>query len=150
VQVYELAVLEVRGPDARLRVHCSGGTYMRSIAHDLGQAMGCGAHLHELRRMASGEFKIEQARTLEQLGELAASERVMDALVPAAKLLPGFPEVLVDDITAAQIRNGRNFQASAFRAMPAAKFVKAVSRSGELLAVGEAVLPNVYHPVVVL
>jgi len=150
VQVYELAVLEVRGPAARLRVHCSGGTYMRSIAHDLGQAMGCGAHLHELRRMASGEFKIEQARTLEQLGELAASERVMDALVPAAKLLPGFPEVLVDDITAAQIRNGRNFQASAFRAMPAAKFVKAVSRSGELLAVGEAVLPNVYHPVVVL
>ena len=48
VQVFELTLLEVDGPDARLRVRCSGGTYVRSIAHDLGQALGCGAHLLEL------------------------------------------------------------------------------------------------------
>ena len=52
------SVLEAAGPEARLRVHCSGGTYMRSIAHDLGQALGCGAHLTELRRLASGEFEL--------------------------------------------------------------------------------------------
>ena len=63
VHVYELTLLELNGSDARLRVHCSGGTYMRSIAHDLGQALGCGAHLTELRRLASGEFEIDQART---------------------------------------------------------------------------------------
>ncbi|HXK05444.1 MAG TPA: tRNA pseudouridine(55) synthase TruB [Verrucomicrobiae bacterium] len=150
VHVYELTVLEVNGSDAKLRAHCSGGTYMRSIANDLGQAMGCGAHLHELRRIASGEFELDQARTLEQLSALAAEERLVDAIIPASKLLPGFPAVFVDDVTAAQIRHGRNFPASPFRSQPAAKYVKAVTRTGEMVAVGEAVLPNLYHPVVVL
>jgi tRNA pseudouridine55 synthase len=149
VHVYELTVITLHGSDATLRVHCSGGTYMRSIAHDLGQSLGCGAHLHELRRLASGEFQLAQARTLEQLAALAADGRLADAMVPASQLLPGFPAVIVDEITAAQVRNGRNFQASPFRAQ-AAKNVKAVTRSGDLIAIGEAVLPNVYHPVVVL
>jgi tRNA pseudouridine55 synthase len=149
VHVYELTVLQILGADVRLRAHCSGGTYMRSIAHDLGRAMGCGAHLRELRRVASGEFELDQARTLEQLASLAAEERLVDAIVPASKLLPEFPAVFVDDVIAAQIRNGRNFPGSPFHAQ-AAKFVKAVTRSGALVAIGEAVLPNVYHPVVVL
>jgi tRNA pseudouridine55 synthase len=150
IHVYELTLLELNGSDARLRVHCSGGTYMRSIAHDLGQALGSGAHLTELRRLASGEFEIDQARTLEQLETLAAEGRLVDALVPAEKLLPGFPSVFVDELTAAQVRNGRNFPASPFRAGPPAKYVKAVTRTGTLVAIGEAVLPNLYHPVVVL
>jgi len=150
VHVYELALLDTSGPDARLRVHCSGGTYMRSLAHDLGQALGCGAHLHELRRTASGEFEIGEARTVEQLESLAANERLLDALVPAVRMLPGVPSVFVDDQTAAQIRNGRNFAASPFRSQPATRYIKAVTRQGDLIAVGEAVLPNLYHPVVVL
>ncbi|HWB85334.1 MAG TPA: tRNA pseudouridine(55) synthase TruB [Bryobacteraceae bacterium] len=150
VQVYELTLLETEGADVRLRIHCSGGTYMRSIAHALGEALGCGAHLHELRRLASGEFEIDQARTLPQLESLAADERLHDALVPAAKMLPAFPLVYVDDAVAAQIRHGRNFPASPFRQQSASRHVKAVTRQGELVAVGEAVLPNLYHPVVVL
>jgi len=150
IQIYELTLLAVDGPDARLRAHCSGGTYMRSIAHDLGQAMGCGAHLHELRRLASGEFEIDQARTIPQLEALAADERLGDALVPAAEMLPGFPSVYVDDVTVAHIRHGRNFPASPFRSEPASRHVKAVTREGQLVAIGEAVLPNLYHPVVVL
>jgi tRNA pseudouridine55 synthase len=150
VHVYELTLLELNGPAARLRVHCSGGTYVRSIAHDVGQAVGCGAHLTELRRLASGEFEIDQARTLEQLEALAAAERLMDAFVPVEKLLPVFPNVFVDDLTAAQVRNGRNFPASPFRPGPPSKYVKAVTRAGSLVAIGEAVLPNLYHPVVVL
>ncbi|MDE3168289.1 MAG: tRNA pseudouridine(55) synthase TruB [Acidobacteriota bacterium] len=150
VHVYELAVLSVDGPLVKLRAHCSGGTYMRSIAHDVGLAMGCGAHLAELRRIASGEFDLSRARTLEQLERLAAEERLVDAFVPAANLLPGMPSVFVDDLTARHVRNGRNFPASPFRSQPASKFVKAVTRTGELVAIGEAVLPNLYHPVVVL
>jgi tRNA pseudouridine55 synthase len=150
VQVYELTLLELRGGDARVRVHCSGGTYVRSIAHDLGQLAGCGAHLAELRRLASGEFEIAQARTLEQLESLAASERLLDALVPASQMLPAFPAVFVDDLTATQIRNGRNFRGSPFRSQAASRYVKAVNRREELVAIGEAVLPNLYHPVVVL
>jgi tRNA pseudouridine55 synthase len=150
VHIYELTVLEMNGADVRLRAHCSGGTYMRSIAHDLGQLAGCGAHLETLRRMASGEFEIDAARTLPQLEQLAADERLFDALVPAAQLLPAMPSVFVDDGTVAQIRNGRNFAASPFRMQPASRHVKAMDRQGDLVAIGEAVLPNLYHPSVVL
>jgi len=150
VHVYEAAVLERNGSEVRLRVHCSGGTYVRSIAHDAGQLLGCGAHLKELRRVASGEFEAAQARTLQQLESLAAEDRLIDALVPMGDLLPGFTSVFVDDLTATQIRNGRNFPASPFRSQPASRFVKAVTRQNELVAIGEAVLPNLYHPAVVL
>jgi tRNA pseudouridine55 synthase len=136
VQVYELTVLEIRGADVRLRCHCSGGTYMRSIAHEVGQLAGCGAHLAELRRLASGEFEIAQARTIAQLESLAASERLLDAMVPAAQMLPGFPTVFVDDLTATQVHNGRNFRASPFRSQAASRYVKAVNRSEELVAIG--------------
>jgi tRNA pseudouridine55 synthase len=150
VEVYELMVLNVDGPRLRLRVHCSGGTYMRAIAHELGRQMECGAHIEELRRLASGEFEIGQARTLEQLQSLAVEERLVDVLVPAAQMLPGFPSVFVDESTVTGIRNGRNFPASPFRSASAAKHVKAVTRQGEVVAIGESVLPNLYHPVVVL
>jgi tRNA pseudouridine55 synthase len=150
VEVYELTLLDLTGPLARVRAHCSGGTYLRSIAHDLGQLLGCGAHLENLRRLASGEFEIAQARTIPQLESLATDQRLIDALVPAAQMLPGMAAVFVDDLTAGQIRNGRNFPASPFRSQPASRYVKAVTRNGDLVAIGEAVLPNLYHPVVVL
>ena len=62
VEVFELKLLEIEGPEARIWAHCSAGTYLRSIAHELGQAMGWGAHLSALRRERSGDFPIEQAR----------------------------------------------------------------------------------------
>jgi tRNA pseudouridine55 synthase len=150
VEVYELVVLDLAGPLARVRAHCSGGTYMRSIAHDVGQLLGCGAHLEELRRLSSGEFEIAQARTIGQLEALAAEDRLIDALVPPGDMLPGMGAVFVDELTASQIRNGRNFPASPFRSQAASRYVKAVTRENGLVAIGEAVLPNLYHPVVVL
>ena len=150
VHVYELTLLELNGAEVRLRAHVSGGTYLRSIAHDLGQAMGCGAHLQDLRRLASAEFRVTQAQTLAQLALLAEEERLADSLIPAGDLLPAFPNVYVDELTAAQIRQGRNFAASPFRSQPAAPHVKALTHQGELIAIGEAVLPNLYHPCVVL
>jgi len=150
VTVHELKLIEVRGSEAVLLARCSGGTYMRSIAHDLGQAMGCGAHLSSLRRLGSGEFRIEQARTIEQLEALAAEGRLEEAVVPAAQLLPDIPAVWVDDLVVNHIRQGRNFPVSPFRTDKGGRYVKAVARSGALVAIGEAVLPNLYHPTVVL
>ena len=150
VHVYELTLLDWNGADARLRVHCSGGTYMRSIAHDLGQSLAVGAHLLELRRTRSGEFAADAARTIAQLESLAAEERLSEVIVPMGSLLPDIPNVFVDDMTVAQIRHGRDFQASPFRSQPGSRYVKAVTRSGDLVAIGEAVLPNLYHPAVVL
>jgi len=70
--------------------------------------------------------------------------------VPAGQMLPLMTGVYVDDVTVTRIRQGRNFPASPFRSDPASRYVKALSREGELVAIGEAVLPNLYHPAVVL
>ena len=150
ITVFALDVLEIAGCEVKVRVHCSGGTYIRSIAHDAGQALGCGAFLSELRRTASGDFTIDKARTLEQLAELSAAGRLEEALIPAAQLLPDFPSEVVDDLAEGQIRNGRDFRVSPFHTRGDARYLKAVSTRGDLIAIGEAKLPNLYHPLLVL
>ncbi|MEP7353816.1 MAG: tRNA pseudouridine(55) synthase TruB [Acidobacteriota bacterium] len=158
IEVFELALLDIATVDgsteARVRVACSAGTYLRSIAHDAGQRLGCGAHLKSLRRIVSGEFRIDQARTMEQLAALSEAGTFHDAVIPAAQLLKHFPVEIVDDITVSQIRNGRDFRGSPFAAAaredPESRYVKAVDDKGELVAIGEAVMPNLYHPVLVL
>jgi tRNA pseudouridine55 synthase len=150
VHVYELKLLEWESPEARLWARCSAGTYMRTIAHELGQAVGCGAHLSALRRIRAGDFSIEQARSLGELTALSSEGRLHEALIPAAALLPEFPSVIVDDTTAGQVRQGRDFPVSPFRAGAGDRYVKAVSTEGRLVAIGEAKLPHIYHPVVVL
>lgn len=150
VEVYALDVLHMEGSEAEVRVHCSAGTYLRSIAHEAGLALGCGAFLKSLRRLASGDFKIQAARTLEQLESLAEAGHFEDALIPAAQLLPEFPAEMVDALTAGQIRNGRDFRTSPFLVKPGGRFVKAVNAEGQLVAIGEARMPHLYHPVLVL
>jgi tRNA pseudouridine55 synthase len=150
ISVREAPGCDIGGCEVGIRVHCSAGTYVRAIAHEMGQALGCGAYLKSLRRTASGDFKVESARTLEELAALAAESRLEEALIPAAQLLPEFPLEMVDAITAGQIRNGRDFRVSPFLPNPGTRYVKAVTVQGELIAIGEARLPNLYHPVLVL
>jgi len=150
VEMYELRLLGVEGAEARVRAHCSAGTYLRAVAHELGQELGCGAHLKALRRTASGEFLAEQARTVEVLAELAREGRLEEALIPAAQLMPDIPSQFVDEIIEGRIRQGRDFPVSPYRVPRQARYVKAVNRAGGLIAVGEMKLPNVCHPVVVL
>ena len=150
VEVYSLDLLSIDRCQASIRVHCSSGTYLRGIAHDVGQALGCGAFLQSLRRTASGDFKIDSARTLEQLAALTEAGQFQDAVIPAAQLLPNFPAEMVDALTAGQIRNGRDFRVSPFHVRAEGRYVKAVNAEGQLVAIGEARLPHVYHPVLVL
>jgi tRNA pseudouridine55 synthase len=98
----------------------------------------------------SGDFKIEDARTLQEIEQLSAAGRFHEAVIPAARLLPAFPSEQVDDITAAQIRNGRTFRTSPFGPAGTSRYVKALNSAGDLLAIGEATMPNLYHPVLVL
>ncbi len=149
VHITEAVILGVEGRDARVRVACSGGTYLRAIAHELGQALGCGAHLQELRRTRSGEFSVDRAHSIEELEELTRAGRLEEVLIPAARLLPDFPAEFVDEITEAQIRHGRDFAVSPFHVKHGARYVKALNRSETLVAIGEIRLPNLYHPFVV-
>ena len=150
VTVFSLELVEFAGDTARVRVHCSAGTYLRSIAHDTGRHLGCGAFLSSLRRTSSGEFTEAQARTLDELSNLAKAGNLGDALIPAPHLLPQFPSATVDALTAGQIRQGRDFRLSPFVARGDAKYVKAISQEGGLIAIGEARLPHLYHPILVL
>jgi tRNA pseudouridine55 synthase len=150
VTVFALELCEFDGRCARLLVHCGGGTYIRSIAHDLGQELGCGAVLESLRRTSSGGFREGHARTLETLQALSASREMQQAIIPAVDLLPEFPVESVDALTEGHIRQGRDFRVSPFRIRSSAQYVKAIGESGELVAIGELKLPHVYHPVLVL
>jgi tRNA pseudouridine55 synthase len=150
IEIHSIELLRCAGPEIDLRVHCSAGTYLRSIAHDLGQLLGTGAFLKRLRRTASGGFDLSMARTLDDLATLSKQGRITEAIIPAAELLPEFPSEHVDVATAAGIRQGRDFRVSPFRVSGTSKYVKAVAPDGELLAIGEAKLPNVYHPILVL
>jgi len=150
VHVFSLELSEFDGTVAHVRIHCSAGTYLRSIAHEAGQRLGCGAHLDTLRRTASGDFTEELSHPLERLQDLAAEGRLQEALIPATRLLPDFPNANVDSLTAGQIRQGKDFRLSPFIDRHGAKFVKAISQEGELIAIGEARLPHLYHPILVL
>jgi tRNA pseudouridine55 synthase len=150
VEIHSIELRRCEGNEIDLRVHCGAGTYMRSIAHDLGQQLGCGAFLKALRRTASGAFDLKMAKTLEELAGLSESGRIHEVLIPAAELLPEFPSEYVDAATAGFIRQGRDFRVSPFRGTTLSRYVKAVSNDGVLLAIGEATLPNVYHPILVL
>jgi tRNA pseudouridine55 synthase len=150
VHVFELDLSEFDGAAARIRLRCSAGTYLRGIAHDAGRALGCGAFLTALRRTASGEFAEDQAFSLEALGDLARAGNLREALIPAARVLPEFPNAAVDIVTAGQIRQGKDFRLSPFVERSGSKYVKAVGPEGDLIAIGEARLPHVYHPILVL
>lgn len=138
------------GETLSITVTGSAGTYIRSIAHDLGRALGCGAVLSKLRRSASGEFTLASAHTCDELRAVAAEGHLADVVLPASTLLPHFPTAYIDQVTEAHIRQGREFRTSPFVVEPGAPFVKAVSYVGELVAIGELKIPNVYHPAIVL
>jgi tRNA pseudouridine55 synthase len=150
VSIYELTLVGTEGARARLRVRCSAGTYIRSIAHELGISLGCGAHVEALVRTRSGPFRLEETFTIEWLQSLKNEGRFGEALVAMSDLLPEFPGVLVDDITAKNIRQGRDFNVSPFRVSPGSTHVKAIGPDGRLVAIGRIALPHLYHPVVVM
>ena len=107
VEVKEFEVVETQGDRAGFRARVSSGTYMRSIAHDLGKKLGCGAHLASLRRTATAEFTLEDAHTLEDLAQAVGQGRADELFFHPRRLLPQFPAIAVNDETAALIRNGR-------------------------------------------
>lgn len=150
VEVKRLEIRSVAQGKITALIQCSSGTYIRSIAHDLGQRLGCGALLSALRRIASGDFTIERARTLEGLRELAELARLTDAVIPSAELLPEMPAAYLDAATEARVRAGNDFHTSPFVVPPGAPLVKALSHSGDLIAIGQLKIPNLYHPGTVL
>jgi tRNA pseudouridine55 synthase len=153
VEIYALELLDFHDDRARFAVECSGGTYVRSLAHDTGTIAGCGAHLEGLRRTAVAEFRLEHAIQLEQLEEAAKKGEADSLRVPLEALLPDCPELVVRGREEKSVRHGHKFelvQASRFGAdaagMPAIRLLKILNSERRLIAVARQVSGSIYHP----
>jgi tRNA pseudouridine55 synthase len=150
VEIKEFVILGVEVDRARFRARVASGTYMRSVAHEMGRELACGAHLESLRRTSVAEFNLEDAHTLEQVAGAAAasgSPSLDDLFIHPRKLLPQFPSVTADDATAARIRSGRTVNLSE---LSRARQVKVFSGQRELIAIATRVAGTLFHPKIVL
>jgi tRNA pseudouridine55 synthase len=135
------------GSRARFRARVASGTYMRSVAHDMGQQLGCGGHLESLRRTQLAEFAISEAHTLEQLQESARSQRLDEMFVHPRKLLPEMPAVTATEEAALRMRRGRTVN---LPELSRARQVKVFLGQTELIAIATRVAGTLFHPMIVL
>ena len=146
VEMKEFELLGLENSRVSFRARVASGTYMRSVAHDLGQLAGCGAHLETLRRTSVAEFTLEDAHTLEQLQEAAQEGKLEDLLVHPRKLLPAFPAVTANDEIAGRIRHGRPVN---LPELSRAVYVKVFYGQRELLAICTRLAGTLFHPKIV-
>jgi len=133
ITVRELALQWFEGDRLALTVTCSKGTYIRSIAHDLGEMLGCGAHLTALRRTAVGRYGLDSAHSLERLEAMAADERDR-CLLPVDTLLQNLPEVSLEPAEEARFVRGQAVQWNG----PPQPRVRVYGAGRALLGVGQA------------
>jgi tRNA pseudouridine55 synthase len=145
--IEEFMVGELQGECAEFTIRISSGGYVRSVAHDLGKAVGCGAHLARLRRVAAGPFTLSQALSLEELADQAAAGTLEQSLPHPRTLLPELPATTADLWIAGRLRNGNAVNLPEFSTAPLAK-VFAGQR--DLVAIVRRVAGTLFQPIVVL
>jgi len=146
VEIKEFEILNFAGDRACFRARVASGTYMRSVAHDMGQLLRCGAHLESLRRTSVAEFTLADSHTLEEVAsaQLAA---LGDLFVHPRKLLPQFPSVTADEVSTAHVRSGRTVN---LPELSRARQVKVFSGQRDLIAIAARVAGTLFHPKIVL
>ena len=169
VEIKEFVILAVENDRAHFRARVASGTYMRSVAHEMGQRLGPGAHLESLRRTSVAEFEITQAHTIEEIerqikdcdpkdchsepgekpGEepaVAAHEGIAALFVHPRQLLPQLPSVTADEAAAARIRTGRPVN---LPELSRARQVKVFYGQSDLIAIATRVAGTLFHPKIV-
>jgi tRNA pseudouridine55 synthase len=147
LMIDEFVIGEREGEYAEFEMRISSGGYVRSVAHDLGKALGCGAHLARLRRIAAGPFTLAQALTLDEMCALAAAGTLEQSLPHPRTLLPELPATTADTWVAGRLRNGNAVNLPEFSNAPLAK-VFAGQR--DLVAIVRRVAGTLFQPIVVL
>jgi tRNA pseudouridine55 synthase len=147
VEVKEFTILEQEGEVAAFRSRVSSGTYVRSLAHELGEKLGCGAHLASLQRTAVAEFLLTDAHSLERVAEAVSQGRLEELLVHPRRVLPGIPCVTADEDTVGRIRHGRSINLAEFSK---SKWVKVFVGQSDLICLASRVAGSLFHPRVVL
>lgn len=158
VEIFKLEVSLWERPWLKLWVECSKGTYIRSIAYDIGQTLGCGAYMHHLVRIQSGPFHLKDAVTLEQLEEASQNDKLEEILAHLDTVLKDLPAWIVNADTALKIKQGRDFALASqlpgdiwqIRPVTRATSLRRVyTTDGNLLALMEQ-QGNLWHPIKVM
>lgn len=146
IELFEITGLA--GDEATFTMRVSAGGYVRSVAHELGQLLGCGAHLSSLRRIQSGPFTLADARTLDALQPLAGNPEALEQMsIHPRALLPEMPAVTADEQTIGRMRNGMQANLPEFSSAP---LVKVFAGQRELFAIAQRVAGTLFQPIVVM
>ena len=153
VEVKEFEILTLEGGRADFRMRVGSGTYIRSIAHDLGRLAGCGAHLESLRRTAVAEFTVDAAHTLPELEQVSVHNTpenvncIAHFFVHPRELIPWMPSISVNDELAARIRHGQAVNLPEFSQ---AREVKVFCGQRDLIAIATRIAGTLFQPRIVL
>jgi len=167
VELFEFKLTEVDGSVARFLIECSSGTYIRSLAQEMGEKIGSGAHLSEICRTAVGEFSLQQTWKLDDLAEAARAGKFKECLIPLENLLPNFPSANVLPVIEKRVRHGARFNVVVSQIQPGRAEnppgstmeldagesrpprLRVFDQQKKLIAIAEAVVPRTYQPIVV-
>ncbi len=141
-------IVGFEGADAEFVMEISAGGYVRSVAHELGKDLGCGAHLASLRRTRAGAFTLARAHSLEALESLAGNmQGLLDACVHPRNLLPDMPAVTGDEYVLGRLRNGAQVNLPELSQSP---LVRVFAGQRELVGIAKRVAGTLFQPVVVM
>ncbi len=142
VEITNIKIMDVKMPDVRITVSCSKGTYIRSLAHDIGQKLGCGAYLISLRRTRVGPFELKDALSLQDISCIQDEGRLTQILIPIEKTLAHFPSVVVKEGFTERIQNGAPLVSSSVSSIEADfkrnQTISIKNGQREIIAVGKA------------
>ena len=148
IHIHAFLIDALDGDTATFRMKVSAGGYVRSVAHEIGHALGCGAHLSSLRRTQAGVFTLDQAWTLDQLEQLKATEPSLDsAMLHPRAMLPEMPAVTADTIALGRLRNGAQANLAEFSA---ASQVRVFAGQRELVAIAKRIAGTLFQPLMIL
>jgi tRNA pseudouridine55 synthase len=147
ITIHEFELTALEGDVAAFVMRVSAGGYVRSVAHELGQMAGCGAHLSSLRRTRAGVFTLAEAVTVDQLKQAAGSAEIEAMLPHPRTLLPEMPSVTVDEQLAGRLRNGMQVNLPDFSQAP---LVKVFTSPTDMLSIVRRVAGTLMQPIVVM
>ncbi len=148
ITIRSFKITGLQGYEASFAMSISAGGYVRSVAHELGHDLGCGAHLSSLRRTKAGAFTLEHARTLDELQPLAGNISELESFcIHPRSLLTEMPSVSGDNIALGRLRNGAQANLPEFSQ---ASFVKVFAGQRELVGIAKRVAGTLFQPIVVM
>jgi tRNA pseudouridine55 synthase len=148
IHIYHFEIISLTGVEAAFIMTISAGGYVRAVAHQLGQDLGCGAHLSSLRRTQAGVFTLSEAHSLDALQPLAGNIEALEQMcLHPRSLLPEWPSVTADSMALGRLRNGAQANLPEFSQ---ARLVKVFAGQRELVGIVKRVAGTLFQPVIVL